>query len=449
MSAIQKPICVVMDANIWLKDSNLLLKTAIGSALLYTLKEVDGKIGLPSIVEEEITRHIIAKGVKAAELIQKNFKNILVIMGYHEPYTVPSETEIKLVVEASIKKLENLFHRIPFSFEHAESALKKINEKLPPSDPHQQFKDCAIWEATLELSSSYTVYFVTEDQAFYKGKTSQINNLAKNLYLECQRQGGIVHIYPDLASCLKEIQKARPPFDLNCLIVEIDSNLNSRLKRDLAREYGFEVGNLAVELSSVLPFFTENHNKWALTFELSYYCYDIENTGIEERVNAILKAKGDCFYAVDTHIISQIELDFQRIHWVEPSGELGQRGAVYLSSQKTTDLVMHTVREPIDFIRNPELNEKQRSETLLTKKTDVFQKYSEDEKAILLIFLNKYSEGGSEGGIKVFRHATYSLTKYSEFHQYGDVTQILKLFGGQEKLEEALRHLQNLLYSID
>lgn len=444
MSAEQKPICVVIDANIWLKDSNLLLKTAIGSAFLYLLKRIDGKIGLPSILEEEITRNIILKGVSAAEAIQKNFKTISVIMGSHSLYTVPDQAEINSAVQARITELEILFHRIPFSFAHAESALKKINEKLPPNDNNQQFKDSAIWEAILELINSYTVHFVTEDKAFYKGRQSQIDNLANNLRSDCQKRGGMVHIYPDMASCLKVIQKEIPPLDSTSLIVEIDRNLNAQLKIDLAREVGFEVSGLAVELSSVSPFFTEDQNKLALTFELCYQCYDVENTGIEERLNAVLKAKGDCFYEVDTNIISEIDLDFQRIHWSEPSGELGRRGAVYLSTQNYSDLVKYTFREPIDFIKSPELNEKQRSELVLNKKTDFFQKYSEDEKAILVIFLNKYSERGSV----VFRHATDSLMKYSEFAQYGDVSQILKLFGGQEKLDEALSHLQNLLYSI-
>jgi hypothetical protein len=87
MSAEQKPICVVIDANIWLKDSNLLLRTAMGSALLYILKRIEGKIGLPSILEEEVIRNTITEGVKAAEAIQKNFKIISVIMGDHDSYT--------------------------------------------------------------------------------------------------------------------------------------------------------------------------------------------------------------------------------------------------------------------------------------------------------------------------------------------------------------------------
>jgi len=445
MSAEQKPICVVIDANIWLQDSNFLLRTALGSALIYILKIINGKIGLPSVLEEEITRNTIAKGVKATEEIKKNFKSISVIMRSHSPYKVPDEAEIKSAVQARITELDSLFHRVDFTWEHAQSALKRINEKSPPNNNNQQFKDSVIWEAILELLSSYVVHFVTKDDAFYKDRKPKINSLAKNLLSDCNKRGGIVYIYPDMASCLKVIQEDVPPLDLNSLIVEIDSYINSKfLKRDLAMDVGFEVGCLAVELSSVSPFFTENQEELALTFELCYQCYDVENTGIDERTNAVLKVKGDCLYKIDNQVISDIDMDFQRIRWDESNGELGGRGAVYLSTMKDSNQIQHTFRESIDFMKSPNFTEKERSEWVLNNNANFFEKYNEKEKEILVIFLNKYSEKG----IMVFRHIVDSIIKYPEFAQHGDASQILTLFGGKENLEKALNQLQNLLYSV-
>jgi hypothetical protein len=445
MSAEQKPICVVIDANIWLQDSNFLLRTALGSALIYILKIINGKIGLPSVLEEEITRNTISKGVKATEEIKKNFKSISVIMRSHSPYKVPDEAEIKSAVQARITELDSLFHRVDFTWEHAQSALKRINEKSPPNNNNQQFKDSVIWEAILELLSSYVVHFVTKDDAFYKDRKPKINSLAKNLLSDCNKRGGIVYIYPDMASCLKVIQEDVPPLDLNSLIVEIDSYINSKfLKRDLAMDVGFEVGCLAVEISSVSPFFTENQEELALTFELCYQCYDVENTGIDERTNAVLKVKGDCLYKIDNQVISDIDMDFQRIRWDESNGELGGRGAVYLSTMKDSNQIQHTFRESIDFMKSPNFTEKERSEWVLNNNANFFEKYNEKEKEILVIFLNKYSEKG----IMVFRHIVDSIIKYPEFAQHGDASQILTLFGGKENLEKALNQLQNLLYSV-
>jgi hypothetical protein len=445
MSAEQKPIFVVIDANIWLQDSNFLLRTALGSALIYILKKLNGKIGLPSVLEEEITRNTISKGVKAAEEIKKNFKSISVIMRSHSPYKVPDEAEIKSAVQARITELDSLFHRVDFTWEHAQSALKRINEKSPPNNNKQQFKASVIWEAILELLSLYVVHFVTKDDAFYKDGKPKINSLAKNLLSDCNKQGGIVYIYPDMASCLKVIQEDVPPLDLNSLIVEIDSYINSKLvKRDLAMDVGFEVGCLAVELSSVSPFFTENQEELALTFELCYQCYDVENTGVDERSNAVLKVKGDCLYKIDNQVISDIDMDFQRISWHESNGELGGRGAVYLSTMKDSNQIQHTFRESIDFMKSPNFTEKDRSEWVLNNNANFFEKYNEKEKEILVIFLNKYSEKG----IMVFRHIVDSIIKYPEFAQHGDSSQILTLFGGKENLEKALNQLQNLLYSV-
>lgn len=179
-------------------------------------------------------------------------------MRSHSPYKVPDEAEIKSAVQARITELDSLFHRVDFTWEHAQSALKRINEKSPPNNNNQQFKESVIWEAILELLSSHVVHFVTKDDAFYKDRKPKINSLAKNLLSDCNKRGGIVYIYPDMASCLKVIQEDVPPLDLNSLIVEIDSYINSQLvKRDLAMDVGFEVGCLAVELSSVSPLFTE------------------------------------------------------------------------------------------------------------------------------------------------------------------------------------------------
>jgi hypothetical protein len=445
MSAEQKPICVVIDTNIWLQDSNLLLRTIMGSALIYILKKINSKIGLPSVIEEEITRNTISKVVKSTEEIKKIFKSISVIMGSHSPYKVPDEAEIKSAVQARITELDSLFHRVNFTWEHAQSALKRINEKSPPNNNSQQFKDSVIWEAILELLSSYTVHFLTKDEAFYKGGQLKIDSLAKNLLSDCNKRGGIVYIYPNMASCLKVIQEDVPPLDSNSLIGEIDIYINSKLKRDLAMEVGFEVGGLAVELSSLSPFFTENQEKLALTFELCYQCYDVENTGIDERSNAVLKVKGDCLYEIDSKVISDLDMDFQRIHWLESNGELGRRGAVYLSTMKYSAQIQHTFRESIDFMKSPNFTEKERSEWVLNNKANFFEKYNEEQKAILVIFLNKYSDKGT----MVFRHITDSIIKYPEFAQHGDANQILTLFGGQENLEKALNQLQNLLYSVE
>jgi len=57
--------------------------------------------------------------------------------------------------------------RVPFTLEHAKAALEMVDARMPPNgEKNQQFKDSAIWQAVLALSSDYRVHLVTNDRAF-------------------------------------------------------------------------------------------------------------------------------------------------------------------------------------------------------------------------------------------------------------------------------------------
>jgi len=448
MSAEQKPICVVIDANIWRQNSSLLLRTPMGSALLYILRQSSGYIGLPEVIEEELIKHTLKSGFEAVEEINKGFKTIEVIMGFRSPYTVPDKAKLEAVVKERLTDLDNdnLIIRVPFTLEHARLALRRVFEETQPNGhKNQQFKDSAIWEAILKLSDLYTIYFISDDNGFFKNREKQTEKLADNLLKDCQERGGDVSIYKDMASCVKFLQKDVPHLDYSNLILEIDKLINLRLRKELLAEVGVEIVDLAAEISSVSAFFIEIKGKLALSFELCYQCTDVQNTGNDERKEVILRTKGNCLYEFDTQIISDIKMDFERIYWVEPSGEPGRLGVVYVSAMGGSEQVNYTFREPVDFIRSPNLDGKQRVEKVRSSNQDFFKQYSKEERAILEIFLSKYSETG----FSVFHHITDSIIKYPEFADYGDVTKILTLFGGQEKLEKTLNQLQNLLYSLE
>jgi hypothetical protein len=396
MSVEQKPICVVIDTSIWRQDSNLLLRTPMGSALRYILKQSSGKIGLPEIIEEELTRNTVEQGLEAVEKINKGFKVIEVIMGCRCFYEVPDEAQLQATVTERLTDLNDLIIRIPFTFEHAKSALRRINEKSQPNgESNQQFKDSAIWEAILTLSNSYIIYFISGDKAFFKGKECKTNELADNLLNDCIKIGGMVSIYNNMASCLKVLQKNVPPLNYSDIILKIDSVINLRLKPELVSEIGFEIAGLAMKVSSVSAFFTEMKGKLALSFELYYHCNDVQHNGVNERKDAILRTKGDCLYELDNQMISDIKMDFERIYWVEPSGEAGRRGIVYASgTMGGIEQVNYTFREPVDFIRFPNLDWKERVKKVRKDQQDFFKDYSKEARAVLETLLDKYAEEG-------------------------------------------------------
>lgn len=445
MSVEQKPICVVIDTSIWRQDSNLLLRTPMGSALRYILKQSSGKIGLPEIIEEELTRNTVEQGLEAVEKINKGFKVIEVIMGCRCFYEVPDEAQLQATVTERLTDLNDLIIRIPFTFEHAKSALRRINEKSQPNgESNQQFKDSAIWEAILTLSNSYIIYFISGDKAFFKGKECKTNELADNLLNDCIKIGGMVSIYNNMASCLKVLQKNVPPLNYSDIILKIDSVINLRLKPELVSEIGFEIAGLAMKVSSVSAFFTEMKGKLALSFELYYHCNDVQHNGVNERKDAILRTKGDCLYELDNQMISDIKMDFERIYWVEPSGEAGRRGIVYASgTMGGIEQVNYTFREPVDFIRFPNLDWKERVKKVRKDQQDFFKEYSKEARAVLETLLDKYAEEGVAA-----LEIPSSIMKYSEFEQYGDIFKILELFGDERNLTNIVRQLQKLLYSV-
>ena len=132
MSGEKKPICVVMDTNIWYQDSNLLLKTPMGSALLYILRQNGGKIGLPEIIEEELPRNIVEQGIKSATVIRKEFETIEKIMGFRSPYEGEHPTFAKIAKSP-------VFHLDKHTSNSRLHSLKQYSISLPKFGAFVQF----------------------------------------------------------------------------------------------------------------------------------------------------------------------------------------------------------------------------------------------------------------------------------------------------------------------
>src|SRR5438105_1203932 len=112
-NANRKPDCVVIDANIW--RSQRLLKNNEGESIIYVLSRQGGFIGLPAIVERELTEHAVEAGQKAAKEITKA-SWILEDSSCDVP--VPSEVELEKKVKTRISELEPILVRVPVKSEH-------------------------------------------------------------------------------------------------------------------------------------------------------------------------------------------------------------------------------------------------------------------------------------------------------------------------------------------
>ena len=84
---------------------------------------------------------------------------------------------------------------------------------------------------------------------------------------------------------------------------------------------------------------------------------------------------------------------------------------------------------------------RQRAEQLKRKKPDFFGQYGPEARAILEELLEKYSEHGTA------QFEMPEVLKVPPISEHGNVGEIIGIFGGAERLKEAVDQLQVLLYA--
>src|SRR5438094_4585125 len=138
-NASRKPLCVVIDTNIW--RSQLLLKTPVGLSLIYALQRQSGFLGLPEVVEAELIDQVVEVGLEEAEKLANSFRKVRTLTDSPFDVPVPTKAELEKKVKERLAELKPIIVRVPFTFEHAKAALNMVIAKLPPNRPeHQQFK---------------------------------------------------------------------------------------------------------------------------------------------------------------------------------------------------------------------------------------------------------------------------------------------------------------------
>lgn len=343
----RKSDCVVVDTNLW--RSELLLKTPLGAALLYILGRRGGYLGLPEVVEREVAKHIVQAGLTAGEAITKNLRTIEVLMGSRPDCPIPSAEQLEQAVKDRMAEIVPFIVRVPFTLEHATTALDMVNAEVPPNGPkNQQFKDSAIWRAVLDLARHYHVYFVTNDRAFLRDPKEPSKGLALNLDEDCRRAGVLVSVYVDLGSCLQKLRIDVPPLDQDHLAAVIDAVINPQVRNNAANR-GFTLGGIID--SSVAAFITEKPDILALDFELMYRLEESTQVGENARSDALVIAKGSCFYDQRRIAVSDARISSEQFEWTESEG-VKQAANIYASGNIILgggrQQISYRVRRPVD-----------------------------------------------------------------------------------------------------
>ncbi|MCD4804197.1 MAG: PIN domain-containing protein [Desulfobacterales bacterium] len=288
---------VVLDSNIWISEWGL--NTNKGSAVRFYIKQKKATLALPEIIKEEVERKLQNFLSESCKDIQTRHNQLLSVFGQLKEVVLPTEVEIAQKAKSLFDDVKLDLHSVPFTLESAKSSLRKIYEKKPPSDQNQQFKDGVIWANCLDLLEVDDVIIVTEDKAFFKGKSYK-NGIAANLKKEANSFKNYISIYSSLTELLEEI-KSTVNIDKETLISKFTDIMKDSMNSILERN-GFSISSQAnVNIS---PYVTEDPDKLYIEFEILFDCIDTRGEG---RINATLLLKGDGYYASDNKELLELK----------------------------------------------------------------------------------------------------------------------------------------------
>lgn len=147
---------VILDTNIWRSEN--FLQSTMGSALLYAVSAGKSAIVLPEIVELEVNNVMYENAKTTIAEIQRKIAELGRLPGDLNrlmTFVAPDPSAVQAGVKARWKQLHGVIMKVGFTYTHARQALDRILAKRSPSGQNnEQFRDCCIWEVTLDPSST-------------------------------------------------------------------------------------------------------------------------------------------------------------------------------------------------------------------------------------------------------------------------------------------------------
>lgn len=327
----EKQICVVVDTNRW--RSSLLLNAEKGAKLLHFLYRLQGKLGLPEVVEQELHKHVSKAAQDAVSKTNQGLREIRAIMGSSIAYTAPSSEEIANSIKKRLQELQDLIIREPVTEEHKELASDRVKAGLPPNSRKEQWADSLIWQAVLELGQQYSVHFISWDRAFYQGHNYELG-LAKALQMECKSLSSEVKIYPDLDSCVEALMSLAPVLNKEAIAKAISPFIEAKIEADAAGQR-LAIGGLCNH--NLTAYFREDYHLIELDFELTYEATELaEYHGIVlppfpdlPRSEARIIVVGGCLFSMSQAEANDIRLDKTNYYWLDKNSSEEYRGAAF------------------------------------------------------------------------------------------------------------------------
>ena len=244
---------------------------------------------------------------------------------------------------------------------------------------------------------------------------------------------------------------ADPEFDGEpALISEEEINTDGEITAQTYKKVGEEIGDIQ-EDRQVTPIISDDSEGERRKYYFdggqveiaAHLVYELDPDGKQLRV---VKFTDYAAEKVRTLCPSLVDL---RKQWADPAlraeiiTNLEEKGIDFDELRSATG--QHDA-DPFDLLcyvafSAPIRSRRERAEKLRKEKKDFFDRYRPEARAVLDDLLEKYAEHGTA------QFTVPDVLKVPPISERGNVLEIAKLFGGAEKLKEAVQELQTLLYA--
>ena len=334
---------VALDTNIW--RSNFLLRTPLGAALLFMLRQSSGKLVLPEVVEVEVNKLIPKFGLEEAKKVSDSFHSIEMLTGSRPKFNLPSELTLQDAVAKRFAELEHFLLRVPTTPNHLQAAFQRVMSDEAPNAPgREQFKDSLIWVGLLEVGSKARddvyLHFVSSDNAFFESRKTA-NGLAARLKHEA---GNNFRMHSDLKSCLKSMRENITPLDKNEIADDIVEAVRQKAS-DYALDFEMELGELMS--CEVEGFLTEKVDNIAIAFTVNLALIRNNQPGAPDDS---ISVTGEAIYDQQHGQVSRIEIHSAHLKWWTVDAGLNQRriiSSVGMTGERR--MVDYRFREKLDW----------------------------------------------------------------------------------------------------
>ncbi len=213
-----------------------MLRSHLAASLIHLIERHNGRLALPEVVAVEIEAHAVAEYRKAVKQALSTLGRIRMIIGRSPDPTFPSEDAASEALSQRREELRHVLFPTETQDRHFLAAAQMVLTGSPPnSSGSQQFKDCVLWQAVLDLVVDYNVLLVTADGGFYAD--SKGDTLTPAL---APGTGDAVILCRSMEAAVCRLQENAPVLDLAPILDAIDESLRPQVD-EIAQDAGFTV----------------------------------------------------------------------------------------------------------------------------------------------------------------------------------------------------------------